>query len=133
MFAEATITEPLLKELESLLQRIADAGVDTGWVHQTVDQWAEKLDEEETPFRCDQCEALMIDGHFCHETGCPNARKTWVEDRNAWVLYLPCFICGCDVEEGEACDCQDVDPDEDNCPVCDEMLANCECSEDKER
>lgn len=24
---------------------------------------------------CDQCEAAMINGVFCHETGCPNARK----------------------------------------------------------
>lgn len=25
--------------------------------------------------RCDQCVAAMINGVFCHETGCPNARK----------------------------------------------------------
>ena len=24
---------------------------------------------------CDQCAASMINGVFCHETGCPNARK----------------------------------------------------------
>jgi hypothetical protein len=25
--------------------------------------------------RCDNCEALMIDGVYCHETGCPDAWK----------------------------------------------------------
>lgn len=24
---------------------------------------------------CDQCVAVMINGVFCHEHGCPNARK----------------------------------------------------------
>jgi len=25
--------------------------------------------------RCSQCEALVINGIACHETGCPNSRK----------------------------------------------------------
>ena len=25
--------------------------------------------------KCDQCVAAMINGVFCHETGCPNAKK----------------------------------------------------------
>ena len=54
---------------------------------------------------CDQCEMLSINGVPCHETGCPNARKTWVEDRQEWVLYVPCFDCGFDVEVGTVCDC----------------------------
>lgn len=32
-------------------------------------------DETETFTRCDQCVAAMINGVYCHETGCPNARK----------------------------------------------------------
>ena len=28
--------------------------------------------------RCPQCESLMIQGVYCHETGCPNARKVRV-------------------------------------------------------
>jgi hypothetical protein len=28
---------------------------------------------------CDQCCAVMINGTFCHETGCPNARKVKVD------------------------------------------------------
>ncbi len=53
---------------------------------------------------CDQCEALMINGVFCHETGCPNSRKTWVSNRG-WVRFLECSACGSDVEEGTTCDC----------------------------
>lgn len=55
--------------------------------------------------RCDQCEAARINGVFCHETGCSNARKTWVPEREAWVRFLECPDCGYDVEEGEICDC----------------------------
>jgi hypothetical protein len=34
--------------------------------------------------RCSQCEALVISGVACHETGCPNARP------------YDCFDCGCE-------------------------------------
>jgi hypothetical protein len=72
--------------------------------------------------RCDQCEALVINGVYCHETGCPNSRKTWIADRGEWVLFLECFHCGCDVEEGTYCGCcpetggefeEDTDVDQD--------------------
>ena len=33
--------------------------------------------------RCDQCEPMMIQGVFCHETGCPNMRKVW--DGERWI------------------------------------------------
>lgn len=33
--------------------------------------------------RCDQCEAAMINGVFCHEIGCPNARKIKVDGE--WI------------------------------------------------
>ena len=56
---------------------------------------------------CDQCEAAMINGVFCHETGCPNSKKTWVADRGEWVLFLPCSACGFDVEVGTVCGCED--------------------------
>jgi len=56
--------------------------------------------------KCDQCSATMINGVFCHESGCPNSRKTWVPDREQWVLFVKCHECGCDVEAGESCDCQ---------------------------
>jgi len=57
--------------------------------------------------RCDQCEMLSINGLACHETGCPNSRKTWDEDRQEWIAYRDCFECGYPVEMGESCDCQD--------------------------
>ena len=34
----------------------------------------EDSEEEETFQRCDQCADAMINGVYCHETGCPNAR-----------------------------------------------------------
>lgn len=59
--------------------------------------------------RCNQCEALMINGVFCHETGCPNSRKQWIPDREEWVRFVECRECGCEVELGECCDCQTAD------------------------
>ena len=29
---------------------------------------------------CDQCQVLMINGVYCHETGCPNAWKDSVRE-----------------------------------------------------
>lgn len=54
-----------------------------------------------TRVRCDQCEAAMINGVFCHETGCPNSRKKFVDGE--WVRMRCCFECGYDVPVGEAC------------------------------
>lgn len=54
-----------------------------------------------TRIACDQCEAAMINGVFCHEHGCPNARKRYEDGE--WIKYLKCFECGCDVREGEQC------------------------------
>jgi hypothetical protein len=73
---------------------------------------------------CDQCQALMINGVFCHETGCPNSNKTWVAEREAWVRFLECRECGCDVEAGESCDCQDEPEGCDDC-----MTYPCSCEE----
>lgn len=60
--------------------------------------------------KCDQCAAAMIQGVFCHETGCPNSKKTWVPDRG-WVLFVECFNCGDEIESGERCTCTDVPED----------------------
>ena len=57
--------------------------------------------------RCNQCEAAMINGLFCHELGCPNTWKRLMEERQEWVLFLKCFICGYEVEDGETCSCQE--------------------------
>jgi hypothetical protein len=36
---------------------------------------------------CQSCEALMINGVHCHETGCPDAWKDY---------EIECFTCGFD-------------------------------------
>ena len=62
--------------------------------------------------KCDQCNANYINGIFCHEAGCPNSGKKWDAARQSWIKYIPCFICGYDVEEGESCSCQEDSQDE---------------------
>jgi hypothetical protein len=53
--------------------------------------------------RCDQCVALMINGVFCHETGCPNTRARYDVDSGEWVKQRKCFDCGCRVDENDPC------------------------------
>lgn len=57
--------------------------------------------------RCDQCEMLSINGVPCHETGCVNSCKTWIEDRQEWVSFLECRDCGDAVESGTICPCHE--------------------------
>jgi hypothetical protein len=56
--------------------------------------------------RCNQCEAAMINGLICHETGCTNSRSTWIESHGEWVRFVECRICEADVEVGTVCNCQ---------------------------
>jgi hypothetical protein len=56
---------------------------------------------------CDSCQMLSINGVACHETGCPNSRKTWIAERGEWVLFVACSDCGCDVEVGALCGCDE--------------------------
>ena len=64
-----------------------------------------------TPVTCDQCQLARINGLVCHETGCPNAGKTWESERGEWVKYVECRECGCDVEEGTPCCGDDLEPE----------------------
>ncbi len=57
--------------------------------------------------KCDQCEAMMIQGVFCHETGCPNQRKRWDPDSQQWRAVRECFECGYEVWADEPC-CEEV-------------------------
>lgn len=57
------------------------------------------------PKTCDQCEAMVINGTFCHEIGCRNSGKRWIDSE--WIKFRKCFVCGFDVQDGERCDCQD--------------------------
>jgi hypothetical protein len=72
--------------------------------------------------RCDQCEMLSINGVACHETGCPNSRKTWVPDRGEWVLFLDCRECGYPVESGTVCSCYEPVPEAFELPLSNETF-----------
>jgi hypothetical protein len=54
--------------------------------------------------KCDQCEAVMINGVFCHETGCPNSYKYYIDGE--WVRVRKCFNCSCEVVGDNEC-CED--------------------------
>ena len=56
-------------------------------------------------FTCDQCQVSMINGLFCHESGCINANKTYNHVERRWIEYIACSQCGYDVELGEVCNC----------------------------
>jgi hypothetical protein len=53
---------------------------------------------------CDSCQLARINGVICHEIGCRSSGKTW--EGGAWVRFLNCHECGCEVREGDICDCQ---------------------------
>ncbi len=60
--------------------------------------------------RCDQCEALMINGVFCHETGCPNTHARYFEGEG-WVKFWTCRACGDEQPIGDPCSCYESDED----------------------
>jgi hypothetical protein len=41
---------------------------------------------------CNQCQMLSINGVACHETGCPNAKKSYVDGQ--WLTVFHCTECG---------------------------------------
>jgi hypothetical protein len=53
--------------------------------------------------RCDSCEAMMINGHFCHETGCPNTRSRYDRESDTWIPQRTCFLCGFTVDKDDPC------------------------------
>jgi hypothetical protein len=53
--------------------------------------------------RCDQCEAAMINGVFCHETGCPNRNSRYDAETDTWIKQRKCFDCGCMVNADDPC------------------------------
>jgi hypothetical protein len=67
--------------------------------------------------RCDQCEALMINGVFCHETGCPNRKARYID--GAWVKFYECRECGDEIEKGEVCSCMEPEPESESSKHCD--------------
>jgi hypothetical protein len=74
---------------------------------------AEAFEVKVNSISCDQCQALMINGIFCHETGCVNSRKRYDAENDRWYRVFKCRECGCEVEEGQSCSCQDPDEEDD--------------------
>jgi len=72
-----------------------------------------ELEENEDSERtsCDQCEALMINGVFCHETGCPNMGARWDSESGEWIKQRRCFDCGCTVDADDPCCSEPFDAD----------------------
>lgn len=52
---------------------------------------------------CDSCIALMINGMFCHETGCPNTSSRYDAESGSWIKQRKCFDCGYTVDADEDC------------------------------
>lgn len=62
---------------------------------------------------CDQCSALMINGVFCHETGCPNERSRYDAESQTWIRQRECFDCGYTVDVDDPC-CSAFDAGDDS-------------------
>lgn len=58
--------------------------------------------------QCDQCNAVMINGTFCHEAGCTNEKKTFNHKTGEWESYYVCRYCGYPVLEGTICECEEL-------------------------
>lgn len=63
--------------------------------------------------KCNQCNACMINGVFCHELGCPNRGKKWNEETQNFETVYTCQECGFESFDSgsvESC-CQPIDYD----------------------
>jgi hypothetical protein len=59
------------------------------------------IDESPKHNRCDQCEALVINGLYCHESGCPNTNKRLIDGE--WHKIRTCRECGSQLKDDEVC------------------------------
>ena len=66
-------------------------------------KWAQLENAAQKSSRCDQCSALMINGLFCHETGCPNTKSRYDESTDTWIKQRKCFECGCTIDANTDC------------------------------
>ena len=57
--------------------------------------------------KCDQCEMVSINGHACHETGCPNRNARYDADRGEWIKQYTCGVCGYRADEDKDCCTED--------------------------
>ena len=75
----------------------------------TASKWAALANaaNKHARVRCDQCEASMINGIFCHETGCPNTHARYDNNSDTWIKQRECRECGCTVDEDDPrCNCE---------------------------
>ncbi len=64
--------------------------------------------------KCNQCNPVMINGVFCHESGCPNQGKKWNNDTQEFMTVYACQECGSEYfypESIESC-CQPIEEEE---------------------
>lgn len=64
--AQPSPPAPTKKKNPSLGRRLRTLGFDRTTYNRSTDSYR---------VRCSQCEALVINGTPCHETGCPNTRR----------------------------------------------------------
>lgn len=51
--------------------------------------------------KCDACNPMMIQGIFCHETGCPNINKKWNPESESWDEVFTCRECGSEYTDSD--------------------------------
>lgn len=54
----------------------------------------------------------MINGVFCHETGCPNSHSRYDRESDTWIKQRKCFECGCTVDADDLCCNASMDDEE---------------------
>jgi hypothetical protein len=75
---------------------------------------------------CNQCQAAMINGVFCHETGCPNSNSRYDAKSGEWIKQRECFECGCTVDADDPCCLGVPAEDSDICSECEAVPCQCE-------
>lgn len=61
------------------------------------------------PPKCNQCDSAVINGVYCHESGCPNQDKKYNHESESWESVYECSECGCEHNSAESAGecCQD--------------------------
>jgi hypothetical protein len=73
---------------------------------------------------------MMIQGVFCHETGCPNTKSRYDAESGEWVKQRKCFECGCTVDADDLCCNAEVE--DEGCDECGSLdSANCTCDQEE--
>jgi hypothetical protein len=51
--------------------------------------------------KCNQCNPSVINGVFCHESGCPNQGKKYNPESESWDEIFTCSECGSKYTDSE--------------------------------